>query len=108
MSRWVDISDGVVDRIRVPIERLAALARRDAVGLDEARQQRVVEAACARAVGVVVEAAEAVVLLAGVELIRRQRRLATPPLPKRAVSLPGDDLPAAVRQRARRAEVIRL
>ena len=55
-----------------------------------------------------VEAAEAVVLLAGVELIRRQRRLATPPLPKRAVSLPGDDLPAAVRQRARRAEVIRL
>ena len=72
------------------------------------REERIVEAAGARAVRVVVEVAQHVEALAGVELIRRQRGFPAPPLSERAVPLSRYYLPARVRQRARRAEVVAL
>ena len=55
-----------------------------------------------------VEVAQRVEALAGVEPICRRWRLAPPPLPERAVALPRHHLPTRVRQRARRPEVVAL
>ena len=55
-----------------------------------------------------VEVADQVEALASVQSIRQGEVVRPPSLPERAIPLPGDDTPARVRQRARRAEMVAL
>ena len=91
----------------IAVEALAAPAWGEAVRLEEATQHRVVEAARAFAVAVVVEAAEGVEALGGVEEVGGGPRLPLPPLAKRRVALPRLDRPVGVGEGRGRPQVVR-
>lgn len=70
---------------------MAARARGEGVGLDEATQQGIIEAAPGRAIAKVVEAKEAVETLAGVEEVGGFGFLAPPSVAQGAIALAGAD-----------------